>query len=181
MTDVSTNTSRYYLLCQYNKDDKYCSHRYVELPAGAKLSDYLSMYEDFYQIAKEQFDVEPVFYKYTIQPDTKIVKSLADVKRHWTQVGIYYTQGKRPMISEAIDHMKWQTIPCDMAFSPGEGIKAAIQHFHIPKVSQVACSHDLAPYGLLGIQGHYKNGVSRIYILDIGTQLVPICSDIYKK
>jgi hypothetical protein len=181
MSNTINKIPRYYLLCQYNKDNKYCGHRYVELPAGMKLSDYLSEYEDFYQIAKEQFDTEPVFYKFTIQPDTKIVKELATVKRNWTQVGVNYSHGKRPMISKAIDHMKWQVVLCDMAFAPGEGIKVAIQQFKIPKVSQVAFSQELAPYGLLGIQGHYKNGVARIYILDAGERLIPICSDIYRK
>lgn len=99
------------------------------------------------------------------------------IKRTWTDVGKGYTTGKHAKIGAMFDRMEWQKLPCTMGMMPGEGIKEAIKQLRIPKVSHVASSHELAPYGLLGITGHYKNGCAKVYLIDTGTEVIPIASD----
>lgn len=101
------------------------------------------------------------------------------MERTWTQVGKEHTEGKEAELSKMFDRLKWQEIPCEMAFAPGEGIKQAIKQLRIPKVSHVADSHELAPYGLMGIKAHYKNGDAVVYLVDEGISVVVIASDFY--
>jgi hypothetical protein len=102
------------------------------------------------------------------------------MKRTWTKVGEEYTQDKHTEITGMIDRLKWQSIPCDMAAGPGLAIKEAIKKFRIPKVTSVACSNEMAPYGLESIEGNYKNGRVRIYLVDDGVSLTPICTDLFE-
>ena len=60
---------------------------------------------------------------------------------------------------------------------PGMVINKMIQELRIPKVSAIAISNDLAPYGFYGIEGHFKNGRVRIYFIDSGTVMTPVASD----
>jgi hypothetical protein len=114
--------------------------------------------------------------------------------RNWTIVGQQDLNGRntdgaepitRSRIESAIASITWQEIPKHGSISlpamQGEGIKAAIREFRIPKVSHIAYSNDLAPYGLLAIRGHYANGTAEIFIADLGTHLVPVCSDFTSK
>lgn len=101
------------------------------------------------------------------------------MKRTWTQVGREHTEGKRGEIAGMIDRLNWQAIPCEMAAMPGMAIKAVIKELRIPKASHVASSHEMAPYGLLGIKAHYKNGDANIYLVDEGCQTVVIASDFF--
>lgn len=97
--------------------------------------------------------------------------------RTWTQVGREHTENKHKELGAIFGRLKWQAIPCEMAAMPGEGIKAAIKELKIPKVSHVAASHELAPYGLMGIKAHYKNGDATIYLADEGVGIVVLASD----
>lgn len=99
------------------------------------------------------------------------------MKRTWTSVGKKHTEGREAEIGEMFNQLKWQKIPCTMAAMPREGIKVAIKELRLPKVSHVASSHELAPYGLMGIKAHYKNGDAIIYIVDEGCSIVVIASD----
>jgi len=101
------------------------------------------------------------------------------MKRTFTQVGKEHTEGKEAKIGEMIDRLDWQSIPCEMGMMPGEAIKAVIKELRIPKVSHVAASHEMAPYGLLGIKAHYKNGDANIYLVDEGCSTVVIASDFF--
>ncbi|KKK93893.1 hypothetical protein LCGC14_2688350 [marine sediment metagenome] len=101
------------------------------------------------------------------------------MKRTWTQVGIEHTQDRQEEIAGMIDRLDWQTIPCTMAMMPGEGIKAVIKELRIPNVSHVACSREMAPYGLMGIKARYKNGHATIYLVDEGCSTVVIASDFF--
>ncbi len=115
------------------------------------------------------------------------VFELVTVKRTWTKVGEEFTgeHAKREQIAGAIERMEWQEIPkggsLTLGMMPGEGIKAAIRELHIPKVSHVAVSNELAPYGLYGIRGHYKNGDANVFIVDRGSDMLPVCSDFTAK
>ena len=106
------------------------------------------------------------------------------MQRDWTKVG---EQARiehgipQAKIEAAIEAMEWQLVPCQMAMGPGMAIKEAVKSLHIPKVSHVADSRRLAPFGLIGIFGHYTNGDSRIYIIDLGDSIVPVCIDFEPK
>ena len=99
------------------------------------------------------------------------------MKRTWTEVGKEHTEDHQEEIAGMIERLNWQSIPCEMAMAPGEAIKAVIKELRIPKVSHVASSHEMAPYGLLGIKAHYKNGDANIYLVDEGSSTVVIASD----
>lgn len=100
--------------------------------------------------------------------------------RNWTQIGQAegFSKGR---IEAAILNMEWTTIPKTMPMSQGLGIKAAIKELRIPKVSHIADSNQLAPYGFYGIRAHYANGDADIYIVDRGSDLIPVCSDFTPK
>ena len=99
------------------------------------------------------------------------------MERNWTTVGQKHTQGKRKQLEAMFSRMEWREIPCEMGMMPGMAIKEAIKQLHIPKVSHVAHSHELAPYGLLGIKARYRNGNAVIYLVDDGLGVTPIVSD----
>ena len=103
------------------------------------------------------------------------------MERNWTSVGKEHTENKHDKLDTIFDGMLWQKIPCTMGMMPGEAIKAAIKQLRIPKVSHVSCSNELAPYGLEGIIGHYINGEARVYLLDTGTEVIPLATDFFPK
>lgn len=109
--------------------------------------------------------------------------------RTWTKVGerligTALDEGvifDRAAIVRAIRSLEWQEIPKGGTLSApamqGLNISAAIKDLKIPKVSHVAWTNELAPYGFYGIRGHYANGDAEIYIMDSGTVLTPVCTD----
>jgi hypothetical protein len=102
--------------------------------------------------------------------------------RNWTKVGADHS---RTAVERAILTLEWREIPkegtLEAPMGPGEGIKAAIRELKIPRVSHVAWSNQMAPYGFYGIRGHYPNGDAEVYIVDEGTHLSPVCSDFHPK
>jgi hypothetical protein len=100
--------------------------------------------------------------------------------RTWTKIGEEYSRDNQERIAGMIERLQWRSLLCQMGMMPGEAIKTAIKAFHIPKVSLVANSPEMAPLGLLAIEGNYKNGRARIYLVDDGVSLTPICSDHYE-
>lgn len=116
------------------------------------------------------------------------------MKRTWTTVGTQIVGAEledresvidKDTVEQAIGTVNWREIPKDghleAPMMPGEGIKAAIQTLRIPKVSHVAWSNELAPYGFYGVRGHYKNGQAEVYMVDTGTSIIPVCSDFHEK
>ena len=101
------------------------------------------------------------------------------MQRTWTEVGKKHSEGKQEELAEMFDRLEWQSIPCTMPMAPGEGLKGVIKELHIPKVSEVAYSHELAPYGLMGVKAHYKNGDATIYMADEGSNIVVIATDFF--
>src|SRR3982750_4193784 len=88
----------------------------------------------------------------------------------------------RERIEKAIEKMRWESTEGDKPMMPALGIKECIKQLGIPKVSQIAISNDLAndvgnSYGLYGIEGHYKNGRVRVYVVDRGSDLIPVATD----
>ena len=112
-----------------------------------------------------------------------------DYTRTWTEIGAQAI-GRRlegggrltqPAVIRVIGTLDWQAIEQGLSLPmiPGEAIKATIAELRIPKVSHVAVSHELAPYGFYGIEGHYKNGRARVYVVDLGSDLIPVASDFW--
>jgi hypothetical protein len=113
--------------------------------------------------------------------------------RTWTKVGTEVVGAPldegciidRSAVVRAIGSLEWQEIPkggkLEAPAMPGLGISAAIKQLRIPKVSHVAWSSELAPYGFYGIRGHYKNGDAEIFIVDMGTHLTPVCTEFTPK
>ena len=109
--------------------------------------------------------------------------------RTWTKVGEALVGSPidegtilgRDMVCRAIDRLQWLEIPKDgtleVAAMPGLGIKEAIKELKIPKVSHIAISSALAPYGFYGIRAHYKNGDAEIFLVDAGSHITPVCTD----
>ena len=103
------------------------------------------------------------------------------MKRTWTEIGQEYTRDKKEVIAAMIERMDWRTLPCEMGMGPGMAIKEAIKAFKIPKPSRVATSNEMAPYGLIAVEGNYKNGRAQVFMVDDGVSVTPICSDFYAK
>jgi hypothetical protein len=101
-----------------------------------------------------------------------------DYERPKDETGQHFTQD---MIVGAIDALDWQPTEgvTTLPMVPGLGIKHAITELRIPKVSHFAIGNGLAPYGLYGIEGHYKNGRARVYVIDRGSDLLPVASDFW--
>lgn len=92
------------------------------------------------------------------------------------------TEDQRKILANAIGRMKWETdFSQPVAFMPGEGIKAFIREFRIPKVSAFAISNELAPYGLYGVRASYKNADVDLFVVDEGSVLVPVCQYVTEK
>jgi hypothetical protein len=116
------------------------------------------------------------------------------MQRNWTTVGqklagMELEDGVQVIdqaaVVRAIGTVEWQEIPeggtISVAMMPGEGIKEAIKQLRIPKVSHIAISNELAPFGFYGIRGHYKNGDAEVFLVDTGCSITPVCSDFYPK
>jgi len=105
------------------------------------------------------------------------------MERSWTDKGVEHngTPEQKEQLAGMFDRLEWLDTSqgLTMAMMPGEGIKAAIEELRIPKVSHVADSHEMAPYGLYGIRGHFSNGRADVYLCDEGSSLVVLASDFY--
>lgn len=96
--------------------------------------------------------------------------------RTWTTVGAELVDD-RGRFARLFEALEWETVEGAKPMLPALNISETIKDLRIPRVSRVAISHDLAPYGLYGIEGHYKDGRARVYVVDLGTKLVPVASD----
>jgi hypothetical protein len=106
-------------------------------------------------------------------------------QRTWTKIGADYTASIEHVWAAKFDELEWITLPKDgkgltLPMCQGEAIKAAIKELRIPKVSHIAWNGVYGSgYGVYGIRGHYKNGAAEIFILDEGSRIVVLCSDLY--
>ena len=97
--------------------------------------------------------------------------------RNWTDIGKPYTQGNEAMIGEYLDRLVWRNLPVTLPMMQGLGINEAIRRLRLPNVQRVTESADLAPFGLLGVECRYSNGMARVYLLDTGDECVVLASD----
>ena len=98
--------------------------------------------------------------------------------RHWTETGreTVNDMGGRERVSDAVDAVDWQRVPCSMGMMQGMAIKEMIRVLNLPAVDAVGDSPALAPFGVIGVQANYrKNGRTRVYAVDLGTECVVVC------
>ena len=99
-----------------------------------------------------------------------------NAKGHW--------DGRQEEILGVMSRMVWDYDYKGKAIAmmPALGIQSAIKEFCIPKVDAVSYScMEMAPYGFYGVSGHYKNADVKIYILDEGSFLTPVCAEVTEK
>lgn len=113
------------------------------------------------------------------------------MERNWTSVGAEFRQGDdQARVERAIAGLAWEPVEGAKPAMPGLCIRDVIRELRIPKVDKIAIgttaliypdgdSGGNAYYSLYGIQGHYKNGRARVYVLDTGGRAIPVCSDFY--
>lgn len=113
------------------------------------------------------------------------------MSRTWTKVGrsVYRhvgTDGERPTVESdegqrrieaAIGRLIWIDAEGAFPLVPAVGVQRAIDGLHLPRVSAIAISDELAPYGLYGIEANYPDGRARVYVIDRGGDLVAVASD----
>jgi hypothetical protein len=101
------------------------------------------------------------------------------VKRTWTTVGAPLVKDAAKM-GRRLDRMSWFPVDetTEFGFMQGSAINTAVRELRIPKVGRVAIGA-FNRYTLIGIEGQYKNGRARVYLVDTGVELVPVASDFY--
>ena len=109
----------------------------------------------------------------TITPDTI----------DWMQVSKHHWKDNQNRIIDIVRRMQWDSDFKGKQYPmmPALGIKNAIEELKIPNVSAIAISNELAPFGLYGIEAHYKNVDVRIYIVDEGCSIQTLCVEIWNK
>lgn len=105
------------------------------------------------------------------------------MRRDWTNVGLEVCPlDHRETFGRYIDAMRWIDLgPSghDGPMMPLGEISECIQDLRIPKVDRISYdSRDLAPYGLYGVRGTYKNARVTVYIVSRGHDCIPVCMDV---
>jgi hypothetical protein len=90
----------------------------------------------------------------------------------------------RERVERAIPKLQWVEPEGNFPISPGMALQAAIEQLELPKVSAVAYRGEdehvgFHNYSLYGIEANYKDGRARVYVMDRGHDLVPLCVDFY--
>ena len=111
------------------------------------------------------------------------------------------TEKQRQKIINAAACMNWQKIPeegeLELPMMQGDALNAIVREYRIPRVSHIAHSPALAPYGFVAARGHYLDkeasdaascrltGPKRIYhavdvfAVDTGTAVMALCAMVY--
>lgn len=99
------------------------------------------------------------------------------MKRSWTTVGASLVADQEKT-GRKLDRLTWVSVDgLEVGFSPGYAIKQAIQELRIPRVERIAIGTWRGGGGLYGIEGRYRDGVARVYLVDTGAGITPIASD----
>lgn len=118
-----------------------------------------------------------------LDPNGMTDKMLAAV-RSWTEVSREYTHthAQRFEISRLINGITWEQFSSNMAVPAMQGaaIRETIKQLQIPKVSAISWDGVyMDRFALLGVEGNYTNGRARIYVLDIGSEVIVLASDLW--
>ena len=106
------------------------------------------------------------------------------MERNWTNIGSEYnsTPEQRKKLSAIFEVLEWETVTPDgltWPMMPALALEEAIKELRLPKVSAVAQSNAMAPYGLIAARCKYTNGMAEVYIVDEGSTLKVLASDFY--
>jgi len=96
----------------------------------------------------------------------------------WMKTGTKHTQDKAKIMA-IIGRMQWDDDfrGKQLPMMPALGIQAAIKNLKLPKVDSISYScMELAPFGLYGVSCHFKNSDVKMFFVDEGSSLVPICA-----
>lgn len=99
--------------------------------------------------------------------------------RTWTTIAAHYTDDKRDQLAALFDGLCWEPYPGTLSFSAGHLVKIFISTLKAPLPLEIAVSHHLAPFGLIGIHIPYKNGRAKAYLLDQGDTALILASDFW--
>ncbi len=99
----------------------------------------------------------------------------------WFQVGADHWQGNQARLLAICEAIEWHSLPHETGMMQGEAIKALIREHRLPRVSHVADSHELAPYGLVGIRAHYANADVDFFAVDEGSHISSLCAFVAEK
>ena len=133
----------------------------------------------------------------TVEPRTTPQTTTA--RRDWTQVGREFYDPTAPgwsaeyrletgrypnraLLGRIFDRLDW--IPVNnstlLSFASSMAIVGFIREFGIPRVSHVAESADLAPFGLIAVRGHYNDNGTTVnaYAVETGTTAIPLAMDV---
>ena len=96
--------------------------------------------------------------------------------RIWSIAGEKYTRDDHVKYISIIESLKWNRLPYETGFMQGEAMKKAIEKLKITHATRVAESSELAPLGLIAVEGMAGNDSSavRFYYIDDGLELIPI-------
>jgi len=106
------------------------------------------------------------------------------MKRAWTTVAKDHngTPEQRERLAGMFDRLEWIAIEpggLSLPMMVGEGLKECIRELRIPKPSHIAYTNEMAPFGLMAVRGHYKNGMAQVYLCDEGCNIAVLCSDFW--
>lgn len=101
----------------------------------------------------------------------------------WMEVGRDHWEGNQGKIEAIIGRAEWQEITPDMTmpYMPGAAINALREQFRLPKASHVCHSHEMAPFGLVGVRAHFKNADVDFFAVDEGTHISSLCAVVTEK
>ena len=119
-------------------------------------------------------------------------RARATVRRAWLGSGAEYTRPEpeaRTAIEREIELLRWTSVDDDLRLpaSTALALRECVRQLRLPRVSQVAHNGRLAwtdgqetvGYGVYGIEATRHAGRVRVYVLDRGTELVPLARDLW--
>ncbi len=97
---------------------------------------------------------------------------------NWTNVGKQYTEGKEEELTEAFNRVEWREFSEGRkeGLMPAMAIQTIIDQMN-RKPLRYAISHDVAPYGLLGVEFEYKDAIVKSYWIDDGCNAICLASE----
>lgn len=97
---------------------------------------------------------------------------------NWTNVGKQYTEGKEEELTEAFNRVEWISVDDKrtVGLMPSMAIEEIINQMNV-KPLRYAISHEVAPYGLLGVEFEYKDAIVKSNWIDESVNAVCLASE----
>lgn len=116
---------------------------------------------------------------------------MSTAQRTWTNIGARF-EPQRAAIEREIVGLTWKPPAGKHPMMPGLGIQECIQQLRLPRVTAIAydgaftapdpsCPAESAHYAVYGIEANYSNGTAHVYVVDTGTELLPVCSELVEE